>query len=78
MNHQKYTIIDSSEIGSIDFSQILNVSSDRLPFNVAGDQAIVKFEGETPSFLLGKSVMDHAEALELVSNPEWKHLVEEE
>jgi ribosome-interacting GTPase 1 len=68
---RNYVIIDASEVSSVDFNQVLETSTDTLRYNVAGDKTFVKYEGETPSFLVGKPSFSHSEILEILSNENW-------
>ena len=66
-----YVIINTSDIGEIDFDAILQDSPDTLRRSLDGTQALVKFEGETPSFLDGKPQLGHQETLSLMATSEW-------
>ena len=66
-----YVIIDASEVSSVDFSQVLNRNSDYVSYSVDGTKAFVKFEGDTPSFLDGKTQYTHSEILAELATPEW-------
>ena len=68
---RNYVIIDASEVSSVDFDQVLETSADTLRYNVAGTQTFVKFEGDTPSFLEGKTAYTHSEMLEILAGEEW-------
>ena len=68
---RNYVIIDASEVSSVDFDQVLETSADTLRYNVAGTQTFVKFEGDTPSFLEGKTANTHSEMLEILEGEEW-------
>ena len=68
---RNYVIIDASEVSSVDFNQVLETSADTLRYNLAGTQTFVKFEGDTPSFLEGKTTYDRSEMLTLLANEEW-------
>jgi hypothetical protein len=68
---RKYVIIDASEVGNVDFNQVVETSADTLRYSVDGAKTFVKFEGDTPSFLIGESQYDHAEILSILSGPEW-------
>jgi hypothetical protein len=70
-NSNTYVIIDASAVGSVDFDLVLNTSSDMLRYSLDGSKALVKFEGDTPSFLIGQPQYDHAEILNILSGPEW-------
>jgi hypothetical protein len=74
---RNYVIIDASEVSSVDFSQVLETSADTLRYNIAGDKTFVKYEGETPSFLVGKPSFSHSEILEILSNENWTAPMEE-
>ena len=66
-----YVIIDASEVSNVDFSQVLEKSSDFLRYSLDGSKTFVKFEGDTPSFLIGKPQHTHSEILNILSGPEW-------
>lgn len=68
---RNYVIIDASEVSSVDFDQVLETSADTLRYNVAGTQTFVKFEGDTPSFLEGKTANTYSEMLEILASEEW-------
>jgi len=68
---RNYIIIDSSEVSSVDFNQVLETSADTLRYNLAGTKTFVKFEGDTPSFLAGKTQYTHSEMLEILAGEEW-------
>jgi len=67
----KYIIIDSSEIPNVDFNLVLNTNSDLLYYNLDKTQAVLKYEGTQPFFLLGKTEYTHEEILTILSGPEW-------
>jgi hypothetical protein len=66
-----YVIIDASEVANVDFDQVQETSADTLRYSVDGTKTFVKFEGDTPSFLNGKTKYDHAEILSILSGTEW-------
>jgi hypothetical protein len=68
---RNYVIIDASEVSSVDFDQVLETSAETLRYNVAGTKTFVKFEGDTPSFLEGKTANTHSEMLEILAGEEW-------
>ena len=68
---RNYVIIDASEVSSVDFDQVLETSAETLRYNLAGTQTFVKFEGDTPSFLEGKTANTHSEMLEILAGEEW-------
>ena len=54
-SERRWVILDTSETGSIDFSQVLQTSSETLRLNVSGSQTIVKYEGDQPSSIAALS-----------------------
>jgi hypothetical protein len=66
-----YVIIDASEVSNVDFDQVLQSSADMLRYSLDGTKTFVKFEGDTPSFLIGEPQYDHAEILNILSGAEW-------
>ena len=71
MNNKKYTIITKEEVASVDFSQVLETSANTLRYNNDGTKTFVKFEGDTPSFLNGKTQYTHDEILAELGKSEW-------
>lgn len=66
-----YVILDSSEVGNVDFDAVIQTSANTLRYSLDGSKFVVKFEGDTPSFLIGEPQYDHAEILNILSGPEW-------
>jgi len=66
-----YVIIDSSEVSSVDFDQVLETSAETLRFSLDGTKTFVKYEGTQPFFLLGKTEHSHEEILAILAGPEW-------
>ena len=66
-----YVILNTSELGSVDFNLVLQDSADTLRYSLDGSKFVVKFEGDTPSFLIGEPQYDHAEILSILAGPEW-------
>ena len=56
-----YVIIEASEVGSVDFSQVREDSADTQKYDLDNSKALVKFEGDTLSFLEGKTQYTHSE-----------------
>ena len=74
--NRKYVILNASETGSINFSQVLESSVDTLRFNLSGSQTFVKFEGNTPSFLSGKTLYNHSEIRTILDTADWNEIEE--
>jgi uncharacterized protein YllA (UPF0747 family) len=66
-----YVIIDSSEVSSIDFNQVLQDSESSLVYSLDGSKALLKYEGDQPSFLSGKQEYTHSEILAILATDEW-------
>ena len=68
---RKYVIIDTTEVSSINFDQVVETSVDTICYSVDGTKTFVKYEGEQPSFLSGKTEYTHSEILAILSGEEW-------
>ena len=66
-----YVIIESGEVDSVDFSPVVENNANSIRYKADNSQAIVKFEGDTPSFLEGKTQYSHSEILAIVNTAEW-------
>lgn len=66
-----FVIIDASEVANVDFDQVLQSDSDTLRYSLDGSKTFVKFEGDTPSFLDGKTQYTHSEILNILAGAEW-------
>jgi hypothetical protein len=71
MNNRTYVILDASEVGNVDFDQVIQPSADKLRYSLDGSKFVVKFEGDTPSFLIGEPQYDHSEILPIMQSAEW-------
>ena len=69
--NRKYVIINADEVDSVDFSQVEETSENTLRYSVDNSQTFVKFEGDTPSFLDGKTQYSHSEILPILATDEW-------
>ena len=69
--HRKYIIIDSSEVGTIDFTQVNETSVSTLRYSLDDSQTFVKFDGETPNFLDGKREYNHHEMIGILQSKDW-------
>ena len=65
---RKYVIINKNEVEGIDFNQVLETSKETLRYKIDGSQTFVKFRGDTPSFLEGKTTYTKDEMLALLNN----------
>ena len=69
--NRKYVIINASEVGSVDFSQVNETSADTLRYSNDDSQTFVKFDGDTPSFLDGKTQYNHSQILTILAGEDW-------
>lgn len=68
---RNYVILDASDVANIDFSQVCEDSADTLRYNLTGTQTFVKYEGNKPRFLYGKTAYSHSEILTILSGSYW-------
>ena len=70
---RKFVIINSAEVSSVDFSEVLELSADTLRYNNDNTKTFVKFEGDTPSFLDGKTEYTYSDVKAILGdeNGEW-------
>ena len=69
--NRKWVIITRDEIGSIDFSQVIESSVNTLRYSLDGSKTFVKYEGSKPSFLTGKTELSHSQILTELVKDEW-------
>ena len=67
----KTEIVDSDGIELIDFSQLLNRNAGMLRYSVDKSKGVVKYDGDQPSFLNGKTTYTHAEILVEMAKSAW-------
>jgi hypothetical protein len=73
--NRKYVIFNTSETGSIDFSQVMETSVNTLRTNISGSKTFVKYEGSQPSSVAGLSSKSneytHEQILNVLTGSEW-------
>ena len=74
--NRKYVIINASEVSSVDFSQVNETSASTLRYSLDGSQTFVKFDGDTPSFLSGKTSYTHSEIRTILDGTDWTEELE--
>ena len=72
----KYVILTASEVSSIDFSKVLEDATNTLRYNNDNTKTFVKFRGDTPSFLNGKTLLNKADMKAELFKEEWKRAEE--
>ena len=68
----KYVILNVSEITDQIISDCLETSRDTLKTNKDSSKTFVKFDGNTPSSLSGKTTLTNSEMLEELKKDDWK------
>jgi len=69
--NRKYVILNAADVILIDFSQVHETSENTLRYSLDNSQTFVKFEGDTPSFLNGKTAYTHSEILAILAGTDW-------
>ena len=69
--NKTYVIINASEVGTVDFSQVNETSVDTLRYSLDDSKTFVKFEGSTPSFLSGKTQYNHSQICTILDGTDW-------
>ena len=75
-NNLHYVIFDTTETGSIDFTEVKETSIHTLRLNLSGSQTFVKYEGETmpasvSSLTTKEGPYSHSEILNILTGSEW-------
>jgi len=70
---RKYVIINTSEINTVDFTQVLQTSEKTLRYSNDGSKFLLKYEGTQPLFLSGKTEYTPGEISTLLNdvNGDW-------
>lgn len=68
---RKYVIINTSDLSTVDFNQVLEADETKLRYSVDGTKTFVKYEGEQPSSLTGKTEYTNSEILTILAGDEW-------
>jgi len=73
--NRNYMILSTSDTGSVDFSQVLETSSQTLRLSVDESKTFVKWEGSIPSSVSSLSTKEgpytHSEILSILSTEIW-------
>ena len=69
--NRKWVIINASEVSSINFSQVIETSADTLRYSLDNSKTFVKFDGDTPSFLNGKTLYTYSEIITVLDGSDW-------
>ena len=60
-----------SDVSNIDFTQIAETSLKTLRLSIDRTKTVLKYTGNTPSFLEGLQEYNHSEILAVMASPEW-------
>ncbi len=66
-----YTILNTEELNSVNFDQVLETTVNTIRYNNAKTKFLLKFEGETPAFLVGKELYTYESIMSILNSPEW-------
>lgn len=83
MNNKIYAVVNLTDIGLIDFSQVAQSSASTVRKSLDNTQFVIKWkEGYEPTFIADGTVIPvgiytHAECLELMATDKWSEPMEE-
>lgn len=66
-----YVIYNMIDIKMVNFADVIQTSEATLRISVDGKKTVLKFVGDTPSFLVGLTQYNHTEILAIMHTPEW-------
>ena len=67
---RKYVIINASEVSNFDFSQLVD-SAVTSRYSLDNSKILARFEGDTPSFLIGEPQYTQEEILPILAGADW-------
>ena len=68
-----WTIINKSDAGSLDFSELPFTDVDKLRHSLDGTQVVVKYIGTKPSFLNGTTDYTYEEISNILKGDDWSN-----
>lgn len=68
---RKYVIANTSEASSFNYSQLVDINESYSRKSLDGSLILARYEGDTPSFLEGKTEYTHSEILTVLAGEEW-------
>ena len=66
-----FVILNTDELGIVNFDQVAEISAEYCRYSVDGTKTFVKYIGDQPSFLSGKTEYTHSEILTILATDEW-------
>ena len=77
LENRRWVIFNTSETGSIDFSQVMQTTGSTLRLNLSGSRTFVKYEGDIPSSVNSLSSKSdeytHSQILNILTGSEWRN-----
>ena len=79
--NQTYGIINTSDLGNVDFTQVMPNQSDEVRYSLDGLMFVVKWEEDhEPTFItdgtiVPVSILTHELCLELMQTSEWSEII---
>ena len=67
---RKFVILTIEDVEDIDFDQVMEDGPRTLMISLDGQYTFVKFEGDTPSFLVGKTQYTYEEFKPIITDPD--------
>ena len=67
----KYVIYNMANVDLINFDQVKETSRDTLRLSLDQTKCVLKFEGNTPDFLVGLQQYNYEEILAIMYSSEW-------
>jgi len=78
---RNFMIFSTSETGSIDFSEVLETSSETLRLSVDGSKSFVKWDGDIPTSVSSLTTKEgpytYTEIITILTGSEWTDTSEE-
>ena len=69
--NRRWVILTDDEAESSDYSKVMQKSANTLRWNNDNSKTFVKYEGNQPSFLSGKTALTHSQIRAELGNSEW-------
>jgi len=74
-SNRRYVIFNVSELGTVDFSQVMETSASTVRRSLDGTQTFVKYDGDQPSSVAALTTKSqeytHSEILTILQGPDW-------
>tara|TARA_Y100001937_G_scaffold128356_1_gene204185 strand:- start:3126 stop:3341 length:216 start_codon:yes stop_codon:yes gene_type:complete len=68
-----YVIFEIANLDTVNFNEVLENNADTLRLSIDGTKTVLKFNGNTPDFLVGLQQYNHQEILAIMQTPEWNN-----